>query len=178
MLVVIVSACCGSSGGDGSVDEARGSTTTEPATATTDSVATSAASALPPIDVVHVASKQTAGLRTYLTSGRPALLWFWAPHCQFCIAEAPEMRAFAEKYAGRIDVLGVGAQDSLSQAEDFVEKTSTEMLDMVWDKSGDSWITFNVTNQPTVVVLSPSGEVKLRKFRQFNEQEIVAAAGL
>ncbi len=88
------------------------------------------------------------------------------------------MKAFAAKYGERIRVIGLGAQDSRSQARDFVRDTETAGLPMLWDESGESWIKFNVTNQPTVIVLSSDGDQRARFFRDFDEDAILKAAGL
>lgn len=136
------------------------------------------ATALPDIDVLHVPTGSTVSLRSQLVADTPTLLWFWAPHCTFCMREAPKLKAFAEKYGDKIRVLGVGAQDTRGQAADFVESTETQNLAMLWDQSGESWISFNVTNQPTVIVLSRDGDQRARFFRNFDEDAILKAAGL
>lgn len=177
----VVLAACGADDGNGdpvASAGAGGSTTTSAPAPPAAQPGPTVSSALPDIEVVDVSAGTTVALRSYLTSGRPALLWFWAPHCTFCRAEAPDVAAFAAKYEGRIDVLGVGAQDSLRQAEGFVADTGTGALDMVWDRTGRSWVDFDVTNQPTVLVVDGAGEVQKRWFRNFDEQEIVAAAGI
>lgn len=101
----------------------------------------------------------------------------WAPHCTFCLREAPELLAFARDHGADVDVLGVGAQDSLDEAYDFVERTATDDLAMVWDASGRSWVNYGVTNQPTVILLGPDGEVAGTWFRDFESDQILAAAG-
>ncbi len=88
------------------------------------------------------------------------------------------MKAFAAKYGDRIRVIGLGAQDSRGEAVDFVRETDTAGLPMLWDESGESWIKFNVTNQPTVIVLSGDGDQRARFFRNFDEDAILKAAGI
>lgn len=140
---------------------------------------TSAANAaLPDLQVVRVASGATAQLRTLAVAGKPTLLWFWAPHCTFCRAEAPALLEFAKTYGDQVQILGLGAQDNLDQAVDFLADTSTQKLEMVWDASGKSWLHYKVTNQPTVVVLDAQGKVTKTWFRHFDAKEILDAAGL
>lgn len=143
-----------------------------------DDGATAAGEFLPDIEVVRVACGDTVGLRSLAEPGVPTLLWFWAPHCTFCMREAPEVVAFSAEYGDEVRIIGLGAQDSLDQAVDFVSSTDTAGLDMVWDESGESWIHFEVTSQPTVIVLSADGEVEARWYRDFDEAGILAAAGL
>ena len=143
-----------------------------------DDGATAAGEFLPDIEVVRVACGDTVGLRSLAEPGVPTLLWFWAPNCTFCMREAPEVVEFSAEYGDEVRIIGLGAQDSLDQAVDFVSSTGTEGLDMVWDESGESWIHFEVTSQPTVIVLSADGEVEETWYRDFDEAGILAAAGL
>jgi len=133
---------------------------------------------LPDIDVVRVACGDTVALRSLAAPDVPTLLWFWAPHCTFCMREAPEVVEFSAEYGDDVRIIGLGAQDSLDQAVDFVSSTGTEGLVMVWDATGESWIHFEVTSQPTVIVLSADGEVEATWYRDFDEAGILAAAGV
>ncbi len=123
---------------------------------------------VPSVDVVLLASGSTVDLRSLATPGRPALLWFWAPHCTFCRAEAPELLSFVAGHGGDVDVIGIGAQDSLDEAHGFVEETKTAGLRMVWDPRGRSWVHYGVTNQPTVIVLGADGQIAGTWFRDFS----------
>lgn len=137
--------------------------------------------ALPDLQVVRVAtdaSNETVALRTLAPAGKPMLLWFWAPHCTFCRGEAPELLEFEKTYGEQLTILGLGAQDDYDQAVDFLADTGTQNLEMVWDKTGKSWLHFKVTNQPTVVVVDADGKVTKKWFRDFDAQGILDAAGV
>jgi thiol-disulfide isomerase/thioredoxin len=133
---------------------------------------------LPDIEVVDVASGEAVALRSLASADRPTLLWFWAPHCTFCMREAPDVVGFSASHGDELQIIGLGAQDDLDQAAEFLELTGTGELDMVWDATGETWIHFGITNQPTVVVVSPEGEVQATWFREFDEAGILDAAGL
>ncbi|MBA3743340.1 TlpA disulfide reductase family protein [Sporichthya sp.] len=134
--------------------------------------------ALPDLQVVRVASGKRAPLRSLAAPGKPTLLWFWAPHCTFCRAEAPDLLAFQKAYGDQVQILGLGAQDDLDQAVDFLSDTGTQDLEMVWEQAGKSWLHYQVTNQPTVVVLDATGKVTKAWFRHFDADGILEAAGL
>ncbi len=56
-------------------------------------------------------------------------------------------------------MIGVGARDNLSQAEDFVQRTGTgSSLQMLWDSSGASWNGLGITSQHRVIVLNRFGQ--------------------
>lgn len=136
------------------------------------------AAVLPSLDVVRMSTGEKVDLQSMHVAGKPTLLWFWAPHCTVCRAEAPELLEFEKEHGKDIAVLGIGAQDDLEQAEGFISDTSTEGLDMIWDASGKTWLHWKVTNQPTVIVLDKNGKVVKTWFRQLDEQAVLKAADL
>lgn len=179
-LVALAAAC----GSDGTTTAAGGpaapTTTAAPSTDTpaTEAPGPAAGADLPAIDVVDLASGDEVDLQSLAQPGRPTLLWFWAPHCTICRREAPELLAFEAAHRDDIDILGVGAQDTLDEAYGFLDDTDTHGLAMVWDESGQSWIHHGVTSQPTVIVLDADGQVAGTWFRDFDVDGILAAAGV
>jgi thiol-disulfide isomerase/thioredoxin len=173
MAALLLSAC----GGD---DDVASSPTIPTAAAIVDPAAggaasappftgdSTAATALPDLQVVRVASNEIVALRTLAPADKPMVLWFWAPHCTFCRGEAPELLEFEKTYGKQLTILGLGAQDDYDQAVDFLADTGTENLEMVWDRTGKSWLHFKVTNQPTVVVVDADGKVTKKWFRDFD----------
>lgn len=171
LVLATVVAACGTEREETAPDEPQVGTEASPTTAP-------GADDVPEVDVVSLADGSTVDLRSLTTPGRPTLLWFWAPHCSFCVREAPELLAFDQDHGADVDILGVGAQDSLDEAYEFLDSTATSDLAMVWDASGSSWVHYGVTNQPTVILLGADGQVAQTWFRDFVPSEILAAAGL
>lgn len=64
----------------------------------------------------------------------------------------------AQQYP-ELHVVGLGAQDSLDFANEFVSSTGTGGvgLTMVWDPSFDSWRQFGVRSQPYWILLDAGG---------------------
>lgn len=54
-------------------------------------------------------------------------------------------------------MIGLGTQDSLGQAEDFVERYGTESFTMLWDESYESWQVLGVSGQPAAVLFAADG---------------------
>ncbi len=52
----------------------------------------------------------------------------------------------------------MGAQDSFSLAQDFVARTGTASFPMVWDESFDTWRYYQVTGQPTAILVDAQGQ--------------------
>ena len=55
-------------------------------------------------------------------------------------------------------MIGLGTQDSLKEAREFVEDRGTTFT-MLWDESFQSWIELGVTSQPTAVLFTPDGTI-------------------
>ena len=57
----------------------------------------------------------------------------------------------------KFTLIGVGARDSLGQAEDFVDRTGATFT-MLWDSSGASWNELGIISQHRVIVLNRFGQ--------------------
>ena len=56
-------------------------------------------------------------------------------------------------------MIGLGTQDSGSQAVDFVDSYEIYSFPMYWDETFTSWQAFGVRSQPAAALLSPEGEM-------------------
>ena len=89
--------------------------------------------------------------------GKPAVLWFWAPWCPTCRAQAANVSALAKEYAGRVAVVGVGGLDSA----DAIKQLAAQIpyVTQLIDDRGSVWQHFRVTAQSTYTVISGDGEI-------------------
>lgn len=90
---------------------------------------------------------------------RPAVLWFWAPWCPTCAAQAGFVADLAESYDGTVNVIGVAGLDEKPAMEKFVSSREVEDLTHLADEQGEVWKRFGVTAQSTFVLLNDAGEV-------------------
>ena len=72
-------------------------------------------------------------------------------------------------------MIGLGTQDSLGDAVDFVEEYGTTFT-MLWDESFRSWIEIGVSSQPTAVFLSPDGTILTGWVGRFPEDTVLELA--
>lgn len=93
--------------------------------------------------------------------GRDTVLWFWAPWCTSCRAEAPDVVATAAEFEGSVEVIGVAGRGQVDEMEQFVAETGTGGLDHVVDGDGSIWTGFGVIGQPAYAFVDDSGEVEL-----------------
>jgi len=92
-------------------------------------------------------------------AGKPVLLWFWAPWCSVCAAEAPDVLGAQQRHAGKLGVLGVAGLDELDNMQPFVDRTKTGPVTHLGDPTGEIWRRFKVTQQSTYVLLDAAGKV-------------------
>jgi thiol-disulfide isomerase/thioredoxin len=102
-------------------------------------------------------------------SGRPAVLWFWAPWCPICLQQAPGVRTAVERYADRVSILGVAGLDSVEAMPEFVRLAKVEAMPHLADEAGDVWKRFEVRAQSTFVLMNAAGEVTFRGRLSANE---------
>ncbi|MGL5810380.1 MAG: TlpA family protein disulfide reductase [Nocardioides sp.] len=90
-------------------------------------------------------------------AGKPAVLWFWAPWCPTCRGQIPNVSALAEKYDGKVSVIGIGSLDEAGPIEEFA--TEVDALRHLSDPDGDVWRHFGITEQSVYVVLDADGTI-------------------
>jgi thiol-disulfide isomerase/thioredoxin len=93
-------------------------------------------------------------------AGKPALLWFWAPWCSNCQAEAPTIAEAATNSKG-VQFVGVAAQDQVPAMQDFVDRFELGSFPHIADVEADIWKKFGVTYQPAYAFVSSSGEIEV-----------------
>lgn len=95
--------------------------------------------------------------------GQPALLIFWAPWCQVCQRELPELAKFYRNDKPKpLHVLSIGFADLRTNVESFVKaRSETFVFPTGYDE--DRWLagTFKVNATPTYVVLDANGFIVL-----------------
>lgn len=108
-----------------------------------------------------------SGFEGQSLQGKPAVLWFWAPWCPTCSAQAPAVAELAEKYDGRVAVIAVGGLDSESAIRDRAAQIP-HMTHLV-DDQGTVWQHFRVTAQSTYTVIGADGEIKTEGYLDNDE---------
>ena len=93
--------------------------------------------------------------------GADTVLWFWAPWCASCRAEAPEVLEAAAAFVGRVEVLGVPGKGGTSEMERFVADTGTGELRHAVDTDGRIWQSFGVVGQPAFAFVDDDGTVEV-----------------
>jgi thiol-disulfide isomerase/thioredoxin len=92
-------------------------------------------------------------------AGQDAVLWFWAPWCTSCRAEAPDVLESASEFEGQIEVIGVAGRGEIAAMERFVSDTGTGDLLHIIDEDGAIWSEFDVFSQPAFAFIDDEGQV-------------------
>jgi len=87
--------------------------------------------------------------------GKPAVLWFWAPWCPFCNAEAPGVSQVAASNP-KVAFLGIAGRSDVGQMQNFVSKYGLNFTNLN-DSDGSLWARYNVPWQPAYVFYRADG---------------------
>ena len=122
-----------------------------------------------PADVLDFTARTVTGaaFNGRRLAGKPVVLWFWAPWCATCRAQAGWVSALAEKYAGKVSVVGVGGLDASGAVRDYGATLSGfPQLD---DANGKIWTRFGVIVQSSYVVLDAADRVQFQGYLDNDE---------
>ena len=70
-------------------------------------------------------------------------------------------------------MIGLGTQDSLGEAEDFIEDYGTQSFTMLWDESFQSWQALGISSQPAAVLFAADGTPISEWRGAFPEDEVL-----
>jgi thiol-disulfide isomerase/thioredoxin len=93
-------------------------------------------------------------------AGRDSVLWFWAPWCTACRAEAPDITATVGRFGDEVQVIGVAGHGGLDDMRDFIDDTGTTGMTHVADPDGRVWSAFGIFAQPAFAFIDDGGEVE------------------
>jgi thiol-disulfide isomerase/thioredoxin len=90
----------------------------------------------------------------------PVLIEFWATWCPNCKALEPQMAAAAQKYKGKIALVGVavGVNQSAALVKAYSAKHALPLA-VVYDKNGEAADKFDVPATSHIVILNAQGRV-------------------
>lgn len=110
--------------------------------------------------------------------GKPSVLWFWAPWCSTCRAEAPDIASAAAQLQGDVEIIGVGALGPVVDMDTFVQDTGLTGMRHVSDENAEVWADFGVAAQPAFAFISANGSIEIVQGSLDTEQIVERARGL
>ncbi len=91
--------------------------------------------------------------------GQPTIIWFWAPWCPVCKAEAPAIRDALDELPDGVQAIGIPGQSDAAAMRRFVADYGLGAMVQVVDADGSLWSNFSVSYQPATVLLDADGNV-------------------
>jgi len=73
-------------------------------------------------------------------------------------------------------VVGLGAQDTLEEALDFVDKYGTTSFRMLYDDSFESWSQLGIRGQPIAILFNTEGRGHTIWYGEFDQDEVLDLA--
>lgn len=92
------------------------------------------------------------------SSGRPAVINFWATWCQPCVVEHPVLLDGARRYRGRVDFLGIVYQDDPDLIRRFVDTRGAWGPALI-DPGSEVAIAYGVYGAPETFFIDGEGRI-------------------
>jgi thiol-disulfide isomerase/thioredoxin len=94
--------------------------------------------------------------------GQDSVLYFWAPWCTVCRAEAPSLPGVANEFDGQATFYGVaGLSPDVAAMQGFVADTGTGDLTHIADTEGSIYTGFGVSSQTTFAFVNDDGTIEI-----------------
>lgn len=104
--------------------------------------------------------------------GDDLVLWFWAPWCAWCNAEASRVSTIAAEFADDVQLLGVAGVSDPDSMQGFVDRHDLHHITHLADLSGDFWRSLDVTYQPWWIFINDDGQVLRNWQGRLSEDEL------
>lgn len=159
--IALLAAACGGGGGDTASTD-TGSTETDSADSATADAGSPDATAAETAPLEFTATALSGdSISGEDLKGADTVLWFWAPWCTSCRAEAPDVVEAAAEFAGSVEVVGVPGRGGVDEIEDYVSDTGTESLRHIIDEDGAIWRDFGIIGQPAFAFVNDDGTAEV-----------------
>ncbi len=96
--------------------------------------------------------------------GKFVIIDFWGTWCGPCMAGVPHMKAFRDKYAGKLEILGISNDKKAEVWRAAIEKNGMNWPNIrIGTGENDFVAKFNVQGFPTKILISPEGIILHRE---------------
>lgn len=134
------------------------------------------AAASPSLELPAIDGSGTVSLGALTSNGKPTLLWFWAPWCEICNAEAAGIERLAARARGKLQVVAIGGRDEIAAGREFVARHRLRSPVVLFDEPEAAWEAYGIGPQPAAVLLDDAGRERRRWYGPVAADEVLAAA--
>ena len=127
--------------------------------------------AAPSFELSSPNGKQKVSLASY--AGKVVVVDFWATWCTPCHESFPAYQRIAEKYGGKVAVIGISVDEDPAGIAKFAKETGAK-FPLVWDDGQITSKSYQPPTMPTSYVIDASGIVRFvhSGFHSGEEHEI------
>lgn len=104
--------------------------------------------------------------------GRPVLLNFWATWCPYCLSEMPAMQQLADKYGGKLEVVGVNAGEESMKASSYAADHDIHYT-LALDSDLAVTHAYRVANMPASLFIDRNGVVRAVNYGPMTTDEMI-----
>jgi thiol-disulfide isomerase/thioredoxin len=131
---------------------------------------------VPRLSVERLDGDGEFALTKLASSSSPTLLWFWAPWCEYCNAEATSIERLAADGRGELNVVSIGGEDDPARGVEFADLHRLRTPTLLFDEASASFDAYGIRSIPTAVLLDRDGRERKRWHGVFDPAEAVDAA--
>jgi thiol-disulfide isomerase/thioredoxin len=143
---------------------------TEPGVVQTPGIGTNANNAGKPFSFVEVTDNLTGERGTIAPAGKPMVINFWFSTCEPCKREMPALTAASQKYAGKVDFIGINPNDTSEVADAFIAKYNITFPTFLDD--GTQLSAAGVATMPSTFFLDSTGNIIERRAGEITAADI------
>ena len=92
-------------------------------------------------------------------AGKVVVVDFWASSCKPCETTIPKLAELAKKYDGKVEVIGISADDDKGNVAEWAQKHGATFA-IGWDQGHALAKSWNVTKMPTTYILDGQGRIR------------------
>ena len=117
-------------------------------------------------------------LSDYMDGKRYLLLDFWASWCVYCRQAMPELKQLSEEHSKTLRLLSIGVREKSKADNDRARKSLGISWETIFDKDNVSYDAYGVLGIPTLILISPEGEVVFRGYQPAKLMETITELDL
>ena len=117
-------------------------------------------------------------LSDYMDGKRYLLLDFWASWCVYCRQAMPELKRLSEEHGKTLRVLSIGVREKSKADNDRAKESLGLSWETIFDKDNVSYDAYGILGIPTLILISPEGEIVFRGYQPTKLQKKITELGL
>lgn len=95
--------------------------------------------------------------------GKYIIIDFWGTWCHACLEGVPEMKAFQEKHADRLQIVGVAKDNSMAKVKESMMNHEMNWPSVLFKADGKDYVSsYNIQGYPTKILVDRKGKILLR----------------